>query len=92
MYTRIVRAKLDGLKVKVEATAKVRGYVDSQFSMDERDGYFRIATTSQRAGMDVNNLYVLDSKLKETGKVTGFARNESITAVRFIGEKAYVIT
>ena len=70
----------------------VRGYIDSQFSMDERDGYFRIATTSERAGMDVNNLYVLDSKLKESGKVTGFARNESIKAVRFIGEKAYVIT
>ena len=80
-YTRIVRAKLDGLSVKPEATAKVRGYIDNQFSMDERDGYFRIATTSQRAGMDVNNLYVLDSKLKETGKVTGFARNESIKAV-----------
>ena len=60
--------------------------------MDERDGYFRIATTSERAGMDVNNLYVLDPKLKETGKVTGFARNESIKAVRFIGDKAYVIT
>ena len=91
-YTRIVRAGLDGLKVKIDATAAVRGYIDSQFSMDERDGYFRIATTSERAGMDVNNLYVLDSKLKESGKVTGFARNESIKAVRFIGEKAYVIT
>ena len=88
----IVRAGLDGLKVKFNATTKVRGYVDSQFSMDERNGYFRIATTSQRAGMDVNNLYVLDSKLKEAGKVTGFARNESIKAVRFIGDKAYVIT
>ena len=91
-YTRIVRAGLDGLSVKIAATAAVRGYIDSQFSMDEHDGYFRIATTSQRAGMDVNNLYVLDSKLKETGKVTGFARNESIKAVRFIGDKAYVIT
>ena len=91
-YTRIVRADLDGLKVKIAATASVRGYVDSQFSMDEHDGYFRIATTSQRDGMDVNNLYILDSKLKETGEVTGFARNESIKAVRFIGEKAYVIT
>jgi uncharacterized secreted protein with C-terminal beta-propeller domain len=40
----------------------------------------------------VNNLYILDSDLKETGKVTGFARNESIKAVRFIGSKAYVIT
>ena len=90
--TRIVRASLDGLKVRVDATTKVRGYIDNQFSMDERDGYFRIATTSERAGMDVNNLYVLDPKLKETGKVTGFARNESIKAVRFIGDKAYVIT
>lgn len=91
-YTRIVRASLDGLKVKVNATTKVRGYIDNQFSMDERDGYFRIATTSERAGMDVNNLYVLDPELKEAGKVTGFARNESIKAVRFIGDKAYVIT
>lgn len=90
--TRIVRASLDGLKVRVDATTKVRGYIDNQFSMDERDGYFRIATTSERAGMDVNNLYVLDPKLKESGKVTGFARNESIKAVRFIGDKAYVIT
>ncbi len=90
--TRIVRAGLDRLDVRFSATASVRGYVDSQFSMDERDGYFRIATTSERAGIDVNNLYILDSKLKETGKVTGFARNESIKSVRYIGDKAYVIT
>lgn len=90
--TRIVRASFDGLKVKFDATAKVRGYVDSQFSMDEKDGYFRIATTSERGGINVNNLYVLDPDLKETGSVTGFARNESIKAVRYIEDKAYVIT
>ena len=38
------------------------------------------------AGITVNNLFVLDQNLKETGKVTGFARNESIKAVRYIGE------
>lgn len=91
-YTRIVRADLDGTRVKFSHTTRVRGYVATQFAMDEQDGYFRIATTSERAGMDVNNLYILDSDLKETGKVTGFARNESIKAVRFIGSKAYVIT
>ena len=90
--TRLVRASLDGTKVKFNATAKVRGYIDNQFSMDERNGYFRVATTSTRAGMDVNNLYVLDKELKEAGKVTGFARNESIKAVRYVGDKAYVIT
>ena len=90
--TRIVRASLDGLKIKFNATAKVRGYIDNQFSMNEKDGYFFIATTSQRDGMDVNNLFALDKDLKEAGKVTGFARNESIKSVRFIGDKAYVIT
>ena len=90
--TRIVRASLDGLRVKFNATAKVRGYALSQFAMDEKDGYFRIATTSERGGIDVNNLFVLDSELKEAGSVTGFARNESIKAVRYVGDKAYVIT
>lgn len=91
-YTRIVRASLDGLKVKFNGTAKVRGYIDNQFSMDEKDGYFRIATTGTRDGIDVNNLFVLDKNLKETGKLTGFARNESIKSVRYFGDKAYVIT
>ena len=91
-YTRIVRAGLDGLDIKFTGTARVRGSIDDQFSMDEKDGYFRIATTAQRDGMDVNNLFVLDSDLREAGKVTGFARNESIKSVRYFGDKAYVIT
>ena len=46
----------------------------------------------ERGGIDVNNLFVLDPDLKEAGSVTGFARNESIKAVRYVGDKAYVIT
>lgn len=91
-YTRIARASLDGLDIKFNGTTKVRGYIVNRFAMDEADGYLRIATTSSRDDMDVNNLYVLDPSLKEAGKVTGFARNESIKAVRYIGSKAYVIT
>lgn len=91
-YTRIVRAALSGTDVKFNKTAKVRGYAVNQFAMDEKDGYFRIATTSDRDGMDVNNIFVLDSDLKEAGSVTGFARNESIKSVRYFGDRAYVIT
>lgn len=91
-YTRIVRAALDGTNVSFDATAGVRGRIYGRFAMDERDGYFRIATTSDRDGMDVNNLFVLDSDLNEAGRITGFARNESIRSVRFIGSRAYVIT
>lgn len=90
--TRIVRASLDGAKIGFEATGTVNGTILGQFSMDEKDGCFRVATTSRREGMEVNNLYTLDADLKEMGRLTGFARNESIRAVRYIGEKAYVIT
>ena len=90
--TRIIRASLDGASVRFEAEGIVSGTIDGQFSMDEKDGYFRIATTANRGGTEVNYLYILDQDLKEVGKVRGFARNESIRAVRYIGDKAYVIT
>ena len=67
-YTRIVRVMLDGLKVKADATTKVRGYIDSQFSMDERDGYFRIATTSERAGID-ESVALIKAYLKIKGLI-----------------------
>ena len=90
--TRVIRASFEGLDVKFNRTAVVHGYINNQFSMDEYDGYFRIATTERRNGLEVNDLYVLDDKLDETGKISGFARDESIKAVRFMGTKAYVIT
>ena len=92
LYTRIIRASIDGPDVDFDATARVRGSVYGQFAMNEKDDHFFIATTSQRAGMDVNNLFVLNDKFEEVGTLSGFARNESIRAVRFIGDKVYVIT
>ncbi|MBQ4361816.1 MAG: beta-propeller domain-containing protein, partial [Lachnospiraceae bacterium] len=90
--TRLMKIALNGGKLKFTAAGKVRGSVYGQFAMDEKDGYFRIATTADKNGKDVNNLYVLDGELNEVGSVTGFARNEHIEAVRFIGTRAYVIT
>lgn len=86
--TQIVRTKLDANEIKFNAKAEVDGFVYGQFSMDEKDGYFRIATSDDKA----NNLYVLDSNLKQVGKVTGFAEDEEIQAVKYIGDIAYVIT
>ena len=89
----IVKMALNGINIKTKATGSVRGDVNNQFSMDEKDGYFRIATTAQtQNGKDINLLYILDEKLGEVGRVKGFAKNEHIEAVRFIGDMAYVIT
>jgi uncharacterized secreted protein with C-terminal beta-propeller domain len=40
------------------AVGNVDGYVDGQFSLDEKDGYLRVATTSSDAatGESRNNL------------------------------------
>ena len=89
---RILKVSLKNGKAKYVSTATVAGRLNNQFSMDESGGYFRIATTSIADGRDVNNLFILDENMKETGRVSGFARNEHIEAVRFIKDKAYVIT
>ncbi len=44
--THIFRLKLEGLTAVMVAHAKVGGRVLDQFAMDERDGYFRVATTA----------------------------------------------
>ena len=90
-HTQIIKAELcDG--VRFTASTKVAGYVDSQYSLDEYNGCLRVATTSYSGGHDVNNLFVLDSSLNQVGSVTGFAEGESIKAVRYVGDTAYVIT
>lgn len=79
--------------IKFTAKATVSGAVNNQFSMDEYAGNFRIATTaSDEKSNDINKLYVFDSDLKKLGEVEGFAKGESIQAVRFSGNTAYVIT
>lgn len=86
--TEIIKAELTESEIKFTASAKVKGYVHNQFSMDERNGCFRIATSDEIG----NNLYILDSQLNKISEITGFAENEQIQAVKYIGDMAYVIT
>ena len=91
-YTQIIKVNLKN-DIDFTATAKVKGEIDDQYALDEKDGNLRVATTSKNnKSRDTNNLFVLDKDLKEIGKVTGFANNESIKAVKYIGDTAYVIT
>jgi inhibitor of cysteine peptidase len=39
-----------------------------------------------------NNLYVLDKDMKPVGKLQGLANGEQIYSVRFIGDRAYIVT
>ena len=46
----------------------------------------------KKANKETNRLFIFDKDLKETGKTPEFATGESIKAVRYIGDTAYVIT
>ena len=90
--TKIFKVSLDG-GVSFTAYGEIEGYTNNQYSFDEYNGYLRVAATSNNADYeDVNNLYVLDGDLNIVGSVTGFAETESIKAVRYVGNTAYVIT
>lgn len=79
--------------IKFSAKATVSGTVNNQFSMDEYNGNFRIATTKyDKDSNPICNVYVLDKDLKKLGETDGFAKGEDIRAVRFLGDTAYVIT
>lgn len=92
--TVIHRISIKGKEIKHEAMGEVFGHVLNQFSMDEYNGYFRIATTTGNVwdGTSSNNVYILDSNLTIVGKIENIAPGERIYSARFIGEKAYLVT
>ena len=90
--TKIFKVSLTG-GIAFTAYGEVEGYIDSRYSMDEYNGNLRVATTGTNKDYeDVNNLFVLNGNLDQIGAVTGFAETESIKAVRYVGDTAYVIT
>lgn len=94
--TELYKFTISGTSVKMTARTTIEGALVNQFSMDEYNGYFRVATTTGQASMreanSNNHLFILDKNLKEVGKLTDLARGEKIYSVRFMGEKAYIVT
>jgi hypothetical protein len=92
----------DSEKVRYSATGAVKGYLLNQFSMDERDGYLRVATTTgprwsiwEGEGRSESHIHVLQQEgktLRVVSAISGIGKGEQIFAVRFIGDKGYVVT
>jgi len=91
-YTSIYRVSVNGSELTFEAKGSVLGGVLNQYSMDEYNGYFRLATTSWKNQTQQNNVYVLDMNLNITGKLENLAKDERIYSARFMGDKCYLVT
>ncbi|MBI4018119.1 MAG: beta-propeller domain-containing protein [Candidatus Aenigmarchaeota archaeon] len=77
--------------IEYKAKGEVPGKPLNQFSMDEHNGYFRIATTTDQSG-PLNHVYVLDGGMNIAGKLEDLAPGERIFSARFTGDRAYLVT
>ena len=94
--TTVHKFKFDGPSTSYVKSVEVPGTILNQFSMDEFDGNFRIATTRghvSREGSDSdNNVYVLGPDMEMAGRLEGLAPGEKIYSARFMGKRAYLVT
>lgn len=94
--TEIYKFSVRDGKIQYSSSGNVEGRALNQFSMDEHAGHFRIATTKGEVwnsdSPSSNALYILDGNMKTVGEVTDLARGEQIYSVRFMGDKAYMVT
>ncbi|USG63777.1 beta-propeller domain-containing protein [Brevibacillus ruminantium] len=95
--TQLFRFALKNGTLAYAGKGAVPGRMLNQFSIDEHNKFLRIATTTGEMwrtdeGTSKNNLYVLDSELKLSGKLEGIAPGEKIYSVRFMGDRAYMVT
>lgn len=79
------------------ASGEVPGMLLNQFSMSLHDGHLRVATTAGDpwAGDSESGVSVLRAtgdRLEVIGSVGGLGRGETIHAVRFLGDRGYVVT
>ena len=99
--TTIYRFSIKGLDIAAEAVGSVPGVILDQFSMDEYEGYFRIATTVTKVTVNPdgyvtmsrsNNVYILDMNLSIVGKLEDLAIGERVYAARYLGNMMYLVT
>lgn len=85
-------------RTEYAASGSVRGFLLNQYSLSEYDGYLRVATTdgtpwdSRESESFVTVLREDGRELRPVGQVGNLGRGEQIFAVRFLGDKGYVVT
>ena len=91
--TAVYRFSLKGLSAVPEASTVLEGRILDQFSVDEYEGYLRVAVTMGWGRNTTNALYVLNaSDLSVAGKLSGLAEGERVYAARYVGKLCFLVT
>lgn len=98
-YTEVHKFSVSaGAPARYEASGTVPGHLLNQFSMDEHNDHFRVATTigepwnSETSESQIAVLAQQGRRLVEVGNVGGLGKGERIYSVRFMGDRGYVVT
>ncbi|MDX2086912.1 MAG: beta-propeller domain-containing protein [Kofleriaceae bacterium] len=92
-------------KSRYVGSGRVEGQINGQFALDEENGVYRVASTTNlfrwwRNGDEEvppieNHVWTLElqgTQLVTLGHIGGIALGEQITASRFLGDKGYLVT
>jgi hypothetical protein len=98
----------DPAKSTYIASGGVDGHLRDQFSLDEHDGYLRVASSTATYSQDAGSVdgYLVGSRLSVlapqkagagqaltlVGEIPSLEENEQLTAMRFVGNKGYAVT
>lgn len=93
--TIIHKISVNAEDISYAAQGEVTGRVLNQFSMDEHNNYFRVATQVDGNWWkddQTTNVYILDENLERISEIENIAPGEFMHSARFIGDKAYLVT
>lgn len=93
--SRLYKFDLGASEVSLAAIGQLRGKPLNQFSMDEHEGCFRMATTTGWGEAASNHLSMVTQQGEQLVKVGGLsdlAPGERIQSVRFLDDIAYLVT
>ena len=86
--TTIYKFTIEGTNVRFVNKVEDEGKTINQFSMDEYNGYLRVAMYDNN-GTRIN---VYDANMNKIGKTNDLAKGENMYSSRFIGNRAYLVT
>lgn len=93
-----------GSETAYRGSGNVRGYLLGQYALSDSGGVLRVATTEMPSFLQDGSAPQSESEsfvsvfeeggaqLDQIGEVGGLGRGEQIRAVRFVGDRAYVVT
>jgi uncharacterized secreted protein with C-terminal beta-propeller domain len=94
--TKIHKIQVEDEEIFYVASSSIPGRLLNQFSMDEHDSYFRIATTTgyiwDEDQPSQNHVYILNDDLTIVSSINDIASGEELYAARFMGDTAYLVT